>query len=90
MATYRELIQDIHARLDFTYDLIGALRDAATEEEKAIFNESRGLLGQLARQWNRFDNQMSESRASMQLDWELPDWKLKKEKRQRDQDRNNY
>jgi hypothetical protein len=88
MATYRELIQDIHARLDFTYDLIGALRDTATEDEKTIYNESRGLLGELARQWDRFDNRMSEARASMQLGWELPDWKYKKEKQQ-DQDYGN-
>lgn len=82
MATYRELIQDIHAKLDSAYDLIGALRDAATDDEKIIFNESRGILGELARQWDRFDNRLPENRASMQLGWELPDWKYKKRKEQ--------
>jgi hypothetical protein len=82
MATYRELIQDVHARLDFTYDLVGALRDAATEDEKTLYNETRGILGELARQWDRFDNRMPEARAGMQLGWELPDWKFKQEEKQ--------
>lgn len=82
MATYRELIQDIHTRLDFTYDLIGALRDAATENEKEIFNHTRGILGQLASQWSRFDNKLSDNRADMVLPWELPDWKVIKRKAQ--------
>lgn len=75
MATYRELIQDIYNRLDKVYDLTGALRDAATENEKEIFNQTRGVLGQLVSQWNRFDNNLPDARAKMNLDWELPDWK---------------
>lgn len=75
MATYRELIQDIYTRLDKVYDLTGALRDAAMENEKELFNQTRGVLGQLVSQWNRFDNNLPDARAQMKLDWELPDWK---------------
>lgn len=78
-ATYRELIQDIHARLDFVYDLTGALRDAATENEKEIFNQTRGILGQLVSQWSRFDNRLPDNRAGVVLPWELPDWKVMKD-----------
>ena len=75
MATYRELIQDIYQRLDFVYDLTGALRDAATDDEKDLFNNTRGALSSIVRQWRTFDNQLPEKRADMKLDWELPDWK---------------
>ena len=59
MATYRELIQDIHKQLDQVYDKCGALRDAADWDEKNVFNETRGAIASLLSEWNAFDDSLS-------------------------------
>lgn len=63
--TYREMVQDIYNILDKAYDRVGALRDCADQGEKQIFNDTRGLLGDLMRAWNRFDNNLPDNRADM-------------------------
>lgn len=74
MASYRFLIQSIVADLDKIYDRTGALRDFATNEEKQIFNDTRGALATLLSGWNKLDNSLSEGRAKQETPWR-EDWK---------------
>jgi len=65
--TYREAIQKLQREADVIYDKCGALRDAATEEEKEHWNRLRGLLGEVNQTFFRLDNGMTHARAQAKL-----------------------
>ncbi len=70
--TYREAIQIQIAAVQKIYDNCGALRDAATGEEKRYWNDMRGGLGALWPVLQRLDNSLRDERASMQLEGNYP------------------
>lgn len=70
--TYRDRVQDIIRDIDKLYDRIGGLRDFADTNEKAVYNDSRGILGTLARQWRRFDDNLPDDRGTMPVQWSKP------------------
>lgn len=69
--SYSHMIDDIVKGLDKLYDRVGGLRDAASLEEKEIYNNTRGVLGSVASSWREFRDQLPPERADMMLsDWE--------------------
>lgn len=73
MPTYRNFVQDIIHDIDKLYDRIGALRDSAADNEKNVYNESRGTLGTMLSQWRHFDNSLPDDRANRVINGEWPD-----------------
>lgn len=73
MPTYRQFIQDIISDIDRLYDKIGALRDSAASNEKNVYNDSRGTLGDMLGQWRHFDNALPDDRALRVIDGKWPD-----------------
>jgi len=65
------MVMDIVNGLDKIYDRVGGLRDAASLEEKEIYNNTRGVLGSVANSWREFAYQLEPNRAEMLL----PGWK---------------
>ena len=64
-ATYRERIQALIYALGDAYDEAGTLRDYARDDEKAPFNELRGILYSAGNGLQRLDNALSVGRANM-------------------------
>lgn len=71
--TYRNFVQDIISDIDKLYDKIGALRDTAADNEKNVYNNSRGVLGELLSQWRHFDNSLPDNRATLVIKGDWPD-----------------
>ena len=65
--TYREAIQRQQKALQEVYDNAEGLRDAATEEEKHIWNSIRGLMDTGVSMLYRFDNNLKPGRAETKL-----------------------
>ena len=65
--TYREAIQRQQKALQEVYDNAEGLRDAATDEEKHIWNSIRGLMDTSVNILYRFDNSLSPERATTKL-----------------------
>lgn len=65
--TYRQAIQKLQRESDVIYDKCGALRDAATDDEKDHWNKLRGLFGQVNDVFNKLDNGMTHARAQTPL-----------------------
>ncbi len=63
--TYYEYVTEIAEMLDKAYDQVGWLRDAAELNEKQIYNDTRGLLGELVSKWRQFRNQLPKDRGDM-------------------------
>jgi hypothetical protein len=64
---YREAIQLQIAALQELYDNAEGLRDAATDDEKEVWNNVRRLLPDVWRPLQRLDNSLSSSRAEYKL-----------------------
>jgi hypothetical protein len=69
--SYYDMVTDIVTGLDKLYDRVGGLRDAASQEEKEIYNNTRGVLGSVANSWREFADSLPPNRAEMLL----PGWK---------------
>jgi hypothetical protein len=68
--SYYEMVTDIIADLDRVYDRVGGLRDSASQEEKEIYNNTRGVLGSVANSWREFADSIPIERGQMLL----PGW----------------
>lgn len=73
MRTYRDFVQDIISDIDKLYDKIGILRDAAASNEKNVYDDSRGALGNMLTQWRHFDNTLPDNRAALVKNWDWPE-----------------
>jgi hypothetical protein len=65
--TYREAIQKMVKDVDNIYSDAGVLRDSATGKEKEVFNEVRTQTRNLFSLLNKFDNQLPDDRAHMEI-----------------------
>jgi len=65
--SYYEMVDSIVSDLDKLYDRIGALRDCADNNEKDVYNHTRGALGPLANAWRQFRDALPTKRATMEL-----------------------
>lgn len=65
--TYREAVQNVIREIWTAYDKAGALRDAATDNEKDTWNMVRGKLYEGAVGLVQMDDAMSEGRAMAEL-----------------------
>jgi hypothetical protein len=66
--TYREAIQKLQRDSNTLYEKCGALRDHASPEEKKYWNNLRGLLDNVYREFGSLDNAISNGQASMQIE----------------------
>ena len=66
--TYRNYIQEHIRRLSDLFDEASPLRDAATLEEKLVWNKYRQRLNDCMSLLSRFDNRLEDNRAQMELD----------------------
>jgi hypothetical protein len=64
---YREAIQKLAADVDAVYQKAGALRDYASPDEKQYWNYLRQFTRDAYDTLNRLDNNLSDSRAQMNI-----------------------
>lgn len=65
--TYRQAIQKLQQDANTLYEKAGALRDAATLEEKDYWNKLRGIFDSAYQTLGKLDNSITDSRGATPL-----------------------
>ena len=68
--TYRDAIQKLQQDSNTLYEKAGALRDAATSEEKDYWNRLRGIFDAAYQTLGKLDNSISDNRGATRLNGE--------------------